>query len=289
MLNKLRPFYRVVAVFAVSAVVGCGGGGGSATVINNQSPNPLPTMASCNAKNQILVNGDCQPCRQDQIFADGNCQFCRRGETRIGNVCMGTMIDCHSADQMYVSGRCQSCGNGMRLGENNTCMPVSEISISGCNSADQIFKDNRCQSCPPNQIREGNLCVPTFDASAREFEMSRLPDLGEIVGSQGYRGYYGQGVTVGVVDTAVLTSHPDLNDNIVPGYNVIDGSNNIGDDITGHGTRVAGVIAAERNGEGMHGVAPQAKLMPVQIGENGMNARLSGAANVHVSYRIALD
>jgi serine protease len=70
----------------------------------------------------------------------------------------------------------------------------------------------------------------------------------------------GQGVTVAVVDTGVDLEHPDLKANLLPGYDFVDGDN-IPQDQDGHGTHVAGIVAA--NGT-VSGVAPEVKLLPVR-------------------------
>jgi len=75
-------------------------------------------------------------------------------------------------------------------------------------------------------------------------------------------GIKGRGITVSVIDTGVEISHPDLADNVVPGSrNLIDGSDYPLDN-HGHGTSVAGLIAAvEGNNIGGRGVAPYANLV----------------------------
>ncbi|HBW35098.1 MAG: peptidase [Peptococcaceae bacterium BRH_c23] len=79
-------------------------------------------------------------------------------------------------------------------------------------------------------------------------------------------GATGQGVTIAVVDTGVALTHPDLINNLVPGYNAITGSEVAGanQDNNGHGTQVSGVAAAEGNRVGIIGVAYQAKIMPIK-------------------------
>jgi len=79
-------------------------------------------------------------------------------------------------------------------------------------------------------------------------------------------GATGQGVTIAIVDTGIALNHPDLKDNIVPGYNAITGSEALGanKDNNGHGTHVSGIVAAERNNLGIVGVAYQAKIMPIK-------------------------
>lgn len=68
----------------------------------------------------------------------------------------------------------------------------------------------------------------------------------------------GEGIRVGIIDTGVCTSHPDLKSRIADGA-CFSGSHSI-EDFNGHGTHVAGIVAAERNGKGVVGVAPKAEL-----------------------------
>ncbi len=70
----------------------------------------------------------------------------------------------------------------------------------------------------------------------------------------------GGGVVVAVVDTGVQLDHPDLVANLLPGYDFVDG-NDQPYDLAGHGTHVAGLVAA--NGQVL-GTAPEAKLLPIR-------------------------
>lgn len=76
----------------------------------------------------------------------------------------------------------------------------------------------------------------------------------------------GAGVQVAVIDTGIQTSHPDLAANIAGGKNCSSGTSY--NDGNGHGTHVAGTIAALENGEGVVGVAPLAKLWAVRVLNN---------------------
>ncbi|HWC25663.1 MAG TPA: S8 family serine peptidase [Solirubrobacteraceae bacterium] len=69
-------------------------------------------------------------------------------------------------------------------------------------------------------------------------------------------------VTVAVLDSGIDLDHPDLN--AVHGKNCIDGSAPADDD-EGHGTHVAGTIAARNNGAGVVGVAPDTRLVAVKV------------------------
>ena len=72
-------------------------------------------------------------------------------------------------------------------------------------------------------------------------------------------------VVIAIIDTGVDLDHPDLIDNIVPGYNFIDESLPP-DDVYDHGTPCAGIAAATMNNEiGIAGVCPDCSIMSVKV------------------------
>ena len=72
-------------------------------------------------------------------------------------------------------------------------------------------------------------------------------------------------VIIAVVDSGIDSTHPDLQNQLVPGYDVVERDNQP-QDRCGHGTHVAGIIAAEANNNiGVAGMAWQAKIMPVKV------------------------
>ncbi len=83
-------------------------------------------------------------------------------------------------------------------------------------------------------------------------------------------GVLGTGVKVAVLDTGIDYTHEDLNDNYLGGCNfVFPNTDPLDDSRLSHGTHVAGIIAAERNGLGIVGVAPEAKLYAVKVLDGG--------------------
>ncbi|MHC5797325.1 S8 family peptidase [Lacisediminihabitans sp. FW035] len=82
----------------------------------------------------------------------------------------------------------------------------------------------------------------------------------------------GAGITIAVIDTGVDGSHPDLTGTVVGGTDVsgvgsADGQTAIGTD-SQHGTMVASLLAGHGHGsgDGILGVAPEAKILSVSVG-----------------------
>ncbi|MDA7026192.1 S8 family peptidase [Bacillus sp. CLL-7-23] len=82
------------------------------------------------------------------------------------------------------------------------------------------------------------------------------------------QGFKGKNVTIAVLDTGCDTKHPDLSNRIIGGKNFTGDDNGQEDqynDYNGHGTHVAGTIAANGNSGGISGVAPLANLLIVKV------------------------
>ncbi|NMM02167.1 S8 family serine peptidase [Paraburkholderia sp. RP-4-7] len=103
----------------------------------------------------------------------------------------------------------------------------------------------------------------------------------------------GAGVVIGVVDSGI-TSHSDLNPNVLPGYEFTSGTygNRGGDgtqpankpgencNVMWHGTHVAGIMAAgTNNGIGIAGIAPAAKVVSVRTVRNCNGGYMSDMAD----------
>ncbi|MBC9715520.1 type VII secretion-associated serine protease mycosin [Streptomyces sp. TRM66268-LWL] len=80
----------------------------------------------------------------------------------------------------------------------------------------------------------------------------------------------GEGITVAVLDTGVDGTHPDLRDNVLKGKDMIGFGARQGDTAWArHGTNMAGIIAGHGHGpgraDGVLGIAPGAKILPVRV------------------------
>jgi len=88
-----------------------------------------------------------------------------------------------------------------------------------------------------------------------------------------YIGCYGNDIRVAVIDSGV-NAHSDLQGNLLPGYNYLSNNFDTTDNI-GHGTSVAGIIAAECNELGTVGIAYRAKIVPIKCFDNGVETYAS--------------
>jgi subtilisin len=77
-------------------------------------------------------------------------------------------------------------------------------------------------------------------------------------------GNRGDGVKVAIVDTGIDYTHPDLDGNYAGGFDFVNADGDPMDD-HGHGTHVAGTVAAEDDGAGVVGAAPKALLYGVKV------------------------
>lgn len=75
-------------------------------------------------------------------------------------------------------------------------------------------------------------------------------------------GYTGKGVKIAIIDSGINSKHPDLA--VAGGASMIEGESPFIDG-AGHGTHVAGVIAAQNNSIGVIGAAPDAEIYSVKV------------------------
>ncbi len=73
-------------------------------------------------------------------------------------------------------------------------------------------------------------------------------------------------VLVAVLDTGIDSNHEDLNGQVLAEANFVDGISY--GDVHGHGTHIAGIIAAKSNDIGITGVAPDSRLLNVKVADD---------------------
>jgi subtilisin family serine protease len=71
-------------------------------------------------------------------------------------------------------------------------------------------------------------------------------------------------VTIAGIDSSICVSHPDLQGWIAAGWDFLE-NDAVPQDEMGHGCAIAGIIAANINGQGIAGAAPHAQIMPLRI------------------------
>jgi len=82
------------------------------------------------------------------------------------------------------------------------------------------------------------------------------------------QGGTGKGINVALIDSGLNTELPEFKGRLAtPGHDYVRDLPELIDP-HGHGTQMAGMIAANRDGQGMHGIAFDAKLIAMRIGDN---------------------
>ncbi|SJN46205.1 Serine protease [Microbacterium esteraromaticum] len=120
--------------------------------------------------------------------------------------------------------------------------------------------------------------APAVDAATQKCTPDKralIPGTSYLVGRLGLEEAWalsrGRGVTVAVVDSGVQAGNVHLKDALVPGHTSFgNGSARADADLFGHGTAIAGIIAARQvKGSGVIGIASEAKIMPIRAFEAG--------------------
>lgn len=113
-----------------------------------------------------------------------------------------------------------------------------------------------------------DIFIPPY--SAQEVDLSALSEVRDwghyyLKASESYGKGEGENSVVFIADTAGKFSHPDLVVNTLSQFDKNFSDSGTLDDLHGHGTHCAGIAAAARNGQGVIGIAPKAKLVALKV------------------------
>ncbi len=111
---------------------------------------------------------------------------------------------------------------------------------------------------PDHQVSALSKPAPSQPAQTLPWGITRIG------ADQSWTQSTGKGIKIAVVDTGIDYMHPDLDANVKGCVTFVTGTSDCKDD-NGHGTHVAGTIAAENNDIGVVGVAPDAWLYGVKV------------------------
>lgn len=108
-------------------------------------------------------------------------------------------------------------------------------------------------------------------------EISNSPGLNLVAASHLYdSGARGRGFRIAVLDSGVDANHEELDGRVFGGGDWQGPGNGLNDP-NGHGTHVASIAVAARNGEGIQGIAPDAEVLSYRIlNERGLFGSMTG-------------
>lgn len=117
----------------------------------------------------------------------------------------------------------------------------------------------------PASAAEPEECIPTKE----QFISSRPSAFAQLGIQSAWQLSSGSGVTVAVVDSGINADNAHLGAAVLPGRDFLDEEGDGREDVSGHGTAVAGIIGARQvEGSGLVGVAPEVRLLPVRVYES---------------------
>ena len=174
----------------------------------------------------------------------------------------------YSVNQQLSAKRVLTGGNDTQKDKQETIWAIKALrQKSGISDAQPNFMRHR--RAVPNDILYNEQW---------HFPHIRLPEAWDITTGN-------PSVIIAVIDSGILSAHPDLQDKLVQGYDMISAADNAGDgdgidsnpedlgdlelgdgSSSFHGTHVAGIVAAATNNNtGVAGVAWQSRLMPIRV------------------------
>lgn len=117
----------------------------------------------------------------------------------------------------------------------------------------------------------------SFTSTSGSVAVSKGTPDADVDGVEAWAKTTGAGTKVAVLDTGVTNDNPDITPQVTARANFSNGVD--GDDIYGHGTHVAGIIAAVRNTVGVSGVCPDCAILDGKVLDDSGSGSTSSIAN----------
>lgn len=129
-------------------------------------------------------------------------------------------------------------------------------------SGDGLFEIPVPMPAEPERVEASDIIRDAYNYLKSKFGSEVEWGVARVNAPNAWKYTQGSGVKIGIIDTGIDLDHTDLN--VAGGFNALDSAKNADDD-SGHGTHVAGIIAAIKDNGGIVGVAPKAKLYAVKV------------------------
>lgn len=224
----------IVAVSLALVLGGCGGGSGFSTGLSDSTvTNTSLTVAASSDSSHTTTSA--------AVTATATTAAASSSKTA---VIIGYKQAPGKADDAHLS-RLQA-----KVKQKFTLVPAVATDLSS-SQIDEMRKDPNVDYVEPDTVVHASADAVYWDMS-----VIRAPKV--------WPTNTGAGVRVAIIDSGIDYHHPDLAPNYAGGYNYIAKNNDPLDD-NGHGTHVAGTIAAAANGSGIEGAAPAVKLYALKV------------------------
>ena len=184
-----------------------------------------------------------------------------------------------AAEQLQIHQQASSLGAGaaksvLQLPNGYYLVDVTGASVE---AAVQAYRaaDSRVLAAGPDSIMKA-------DATTNDPLLADQWYLDRIQAKEAWDRSRGAGIKVAILDTGIDESLPDLAGKVDARWNtVLSSSSNTNDDV-GHGTSVAGIVAATANNMiGVAGVGPDVRLLNVKIAVDGIFIPSAAAAGIY--------
>lgn len=140
------------------------------------------------------------------------------------------------------------------------------LSAVGCAAA--LAVPAGALAAPATVLARTDATAPTFEqvpVSRYDSVRDEQWQLRELDAEDAWQVSRGRGVTVAVIDSGVDASHPDLAGQVLAGIDLVHRPGDGRTDPVGHGTTVASLIAGRDDEQGVAGLAPRARILPVRV------------------------